>query len=99
MTARIAPFFARAADSDLWYSFKRSPAAVAAFRQETDNSNHAACPSISRRSCAPCETPATEASRNASITTAAASTGIASPTVRPIRRSGGTINRSLFAAR
>ena len=28
MTARIAPFFARAADSDLWYSFKRSPAAV-----------------------------------------------------------------------
>ncbi|MBO9357064.1 ABC transporter permease subunit [Bordetella petrii] len=28
MTARIAPWFARAADSDLWYSFRRSPSAV-----------------------------------------------------------------------
>ncbi|MBO1114614.1 ABC transporter permease [Bordetella petrii] len=28
MTARIAPWFARAADSDLWYSFKTSPSAV-----------------------------------------------------------------------
>ncbi|MCD0504561.1 ABC transporter permease [Bordetella petrii] len=28
MIARIAPLFARAADSDLWYSFRRSPSAV-----------------------------------------------------------------------
>ncbi|CAP40433.1 ABC transporter permease [Bordetella petrii] len=28
MTARIAPWFARAADSDLWYSFRTSPSAV-----------------------------------------------------------------------
>ncbi|OFS30524.1 ABC transporter permease, partial [Achromobacter xylosoxidans] len=30
MNARIAPFFARAADSDLWHSFKRSPGAIIA---------------------------------------------------------------------
>ncbi|PTN44281.1 ABC transporter permease, partial [Achromobacter xylosoxidans] len=30
MIARIAPFFARAADSDLWHSFKRSPGAIIA---------------------------------------------------------------------
>ena len=30
MIARIAPFFSRAADSDLWHSFKRSPGAIAA---------------------------------------------------------------------
>jgi len=28
MIARLAPLFARAADSDLWYSFKRTPSAV-----------------------------------------------------------------------
>ena len=28
MTARLAPMLARAADSDLWYSFKRSPSAI-----------------------------------------------------------------------
>jgi len=28
MIARLAPLFARASDSDLWYSFKRSPSAV-----------------------------------------------------------------------
>ncbi|CAM3908007.1 ABC transporter permease [Bordetella tumbae] len=28
MIARMAPLFARAADSDLWYSFKRTPSAV-----------------------------------------------------------------------
>jgi len=30
MIARIAPMFARAADSDLWHSFKRSPGAIIA---------------------------------------------------------------------
>ncbi|MGN6455886.1 MAG: ABC transporter permease [Achromobacter mucicolens] len=30
MIARIAPFFTRAADSDLWHSFKRSPGAIIA---------------------------------------------------------------------
>ncbi|SEI64678.1 MULTISPECIES: ABC transporter permease [unclassified Achromobacter] len=30
MIARIAPFFTRAADSDLWHSFKRSPGAIVA---------------------------------------------------------------------
>ena len=30
MNTRIAPFFARAADSDLWHSFKRTPGAVIA---------------------------------------------------------------------
>ena len=28
MIARLAPWFSRAADSDLWYSFKRSPSAI-----------------------------------------------------------------------
>lgn len=28
MIARLAPYFARASDSDLWHSFKRSPGAI-----------------------------------------------------------------------
>ena len=28
MIARLAPYFARASDSDIWHSFKRSPGAI-----------------------------------------------------------------------